>query len=123
MKRKSSRKKDIWAGKDTPWEIADGSTLVAKGVYWIETHCHGGFLIEKSVAKKILTLEARKVGSPTFKGYYVFEEDSDCSVVFYEHPEYFKKMGSPVSKKGMLSWLSAGQEEYLEARGIRYESK
>jgi len=69
--------------KPTPWGTADGGYQIAKGIYWVYTPSHGGIMISKGLARKILSPEALKLGIP-YGGYLSYEEDCDYSVVLYE---------------------------------------
>jgi hypothetical protein len=77
----------ITRGMPTPWGEAQTIEECAPGVYSVTTAAHGGILIGKRRAKKLLSERAIKIGIP-WRRYLAYEEDCDVAAVFYEHPEY-----------------------------------
>ena len=77
----------------TPWGTSDHTIRLARGVVWVSTPSHGGFLFTREAAHKYLTEEAR-LAAETFgcfgygTGRYAFEEDCKYAIVLFEHPEY-----------------------------------
>lgn len=72
----------------TPWGKADYPDKLTHGVYSVDTPSHGGVLIGKRVARKLLSPRALTIGQP-FGAYLAYEEDCDMAVVMYEKPEWF----------------------------------
>lgn len=112
----------------TPWGNSDEVITLARGVVWVSTPSHGGFLFTSDAAHKYLTAQARQ--SAEFTGErFAFEEDCKAAIVFYEHPAYGVKVGiksadnAEVFKQSALETISAWDAEYLIARGITPEPK
>jgi hypothetical protein len=110
-------------GSNTPWGVADYVKQIARGISWVSTPSHGGFLIGSGAAKTYLTEQARKHGA-VFGSYLAFEEDCDAAIVLYEHPELFDVLGLKNDPEytpwHSLSFWNAG---YLIERGIDPEPK
>ena len=47
----------------TPWGDVQSYTLIAKGIFDVNTASHGGVLILREYAEQLLTEDARKCGS------------------------------------------------------------
>lgn len=71
-------------GFSTPWGEAQNITKLATGITWVSTAGHGGLMIAKGVAKKILTASAIKASADSFGGYYTFEEDVAWAVPVFD---------------------------------------
>lgn len=63
----------------TPWGEIDSYRELNKGIFKVNTPSHGGIMIRSSVADKILSPEARKIGFRE-KGFHCYEEDCDACV-------------------------------------------
>jgi hypothetical protein len=100
----------------TPWGKSDSETKFARGVTWVGTPGHGGFMISKGVAKSYLTEAAQKRGF-SFGGYLAYEEDCDYALVSFEHPELFPEL----KPETVFHSLSAWSADYLIERGITPE--
>jgi len=72
----------------TPWGKADHKRRLMAGVYDIGTPSHGGIMIGKAVARKILSPGAIACGME-WNQWLCFEEDCNASAVMYEKPELF----------------------------------
>lgn len=112
----------------TPWGESDETIILARGVVWVSTPSHGGFLFTGDAAHKLLTVQARHAAD--FAGErFAFEEDCKAAIVFYEHPEYGVKLGiksadNPEAfKQSALETISAWDAPYLIGRGIAPEPK
>ena len=64
----------------SPWGEVQSYTLIAKGIFDINTATHGGVLILREYAEHLLTEEARKCGFE-YGRYLCFEEDCAAPVV------------------------------------------
>lgn len=114
----------------TPWGESDETIILARGVVWVSTASHGGFLFTSDAAHKLLTTEARNAGDycPAVQR-YAYEEDCKAAIVFYEHPEYGVKVGiksadnAEAFKQSALETISAWDADYLIARGLTPEPK
>jgi len=73
----------------TPWGPAQGVYNIIPGVRWFTTAGHGGLMVSPSVARKMLTPAAVKLGD-FWGGAYWYEEDIEYSIPMYEHPEWDK---------------------------------
>lgn len=92
---------DYQKAMPTPWGKADSKYLITKGVYEVTTPGHGGILVGKAVARKLLSPKAIACGFP-WASYYAFEEDCDWSAFVYEQPEIYTKAWSehnPITSK------------------------
>ncbi len=65
--------------EESPWGKVDSCHELNKGIFRVSTPSHGGIMIRSSIADKILSPEARKVGFKE-KGFHCFEEDCDACV-------------------------------------------
>lgn len=72
----------------TPWGKADSKHKITDGVYDVATPRHGGILVGKAVAQKLLSPKAIAIGMD-WNNYYAFEEDCDWAVFAYEQPELY----------------------------------
>lgn len=102
----------------TPWGKSDSETKPARGVTWVGTPGHGGFMIAKGVAKKSLSLAAQKRGE-SYGRYLAYEEDCAFAMVAWEHPEWLPSPG--LTKEKVLNSLSSWNADYLIERGITPE--
>ena len=67
----------------SPWGEVQNYTLIAKGIFDVNTASHGGILILTEYADHLLTEDARKCGS-VCGCYLCFEEDCDAPVAIRE---------------------------------------
>lgn len=65
--------------EESPWGKVDSCHELNKGIFRVSTPSHGGIMIRSSVADKILSPEARKIGFRE-KGFHCYEEDCDACV-------------------------------------------
>jgi len=72
--------------KRSPWGKVDNEVKFARGLIWVETASHGGFLVGLGFADRFLTGAARARGKQ-WGSYLAYEEDCDCLIVLYELPE------------------------------------
>lgn len=84
--------------KETPWGEVNSCHELGKGIFRVSTPSHGGIMIRSSLADKILSPEARKVGFKE-KGFHCYEEDCDACVAerelfdkgIMQIPDYYNK--------------------------------
>ena len=107
--------------RPTPWGRADMQQVVERGVAWVNTPGHGGFLSGRGIAKTYLSEAARKRGM-SFGAYLAYEEDCDAAIVLYEHPELFPLLGMGGYDE-LLASLTYWQESYLRERGIEPDAE
>jgi len=100
----------------TPWGNSDSETRYDRGLTWVGTPSHGGFLVGKAYARKHLTPAAQNVGVP-FGQYLAFEEDCDAAVILLELPQT-REGFSHVSDAELVESLFRWHPEYLAERGI-----
>lgn len=100
----------------TPWGNSDSEKYYERGLTWVGTPSHGGFLVGKAYALKHLTAAAIAEGAP-FGQYLAFEEDCDAAIILYELPAT-REGFSNVTKEDLLLSLSRWHPEYLAVRGI-----
>jgi hypothetical protein len=100
-------------GPTTPWGKADGVREVARGVRWVNTPGHGGLGVSKGVADKVLSTAARRLGDYA-GGVYWYEEDVQCSIPFYEHPEWAHALGMSGTKESEKERIEKHYPKYFE---------
>jgi hypothetical protein len=100
----------------TPWGNSDSEKRYDRGLTWVGTPSHGGFLVGKAYARKHLTPAAIAAGMP-FGPYIAFEEDCLATIVLYELPQT-REGFSDTSEERLIESLSAWVPTYLKARGI-----
>jgi len=100
----------------TPWGNSDSETRYERGLTWVGTPSHGGFLVGKAYAKQHLTPAAQAVGQ-SFGQYLAYEEDCDAAVILYELPKT-REGFSNVLDAELIESLSRWHPEYLAARGL-----
>jgi hypothetical protein len=71
----------------TPWGRADSAYILDTGVIWYGTPSHGGLKVTSSVARKMLSHAALKMGE-SWGGAYWYEEDIAYTIPFYEVPAW-----------------------------------
>lgn len=78
----------------TPWGKADTVHKLMKGVIEVGTPTHGGILVGRAVARKLLSPQAQCIGF-SWGQYLAFEEDCACYAFIYEnaaiYAEHFTK--------------------------------
>lgn len=102
----------------TPWGPAQGAYNIAPGVRWFHTAGHGGLMVAKGVAQKVLSDAARK-SADFWAGNFWFEEDAQYAIAFLEHPEWgetLKKIagGSGGTKESYLDVVTRYFPKYAE---------
>lgn len=75
-------------GMQTPWGVAQMRQQLDEGIFLVQTETHGGVLIEAGKARTLLSEKARQIGQ-RWNDFFIFEQDYDMMVVFYEHPELY----------------------------------
>lgn len=101
---------------NTPWGVTDFSELVAKGIKFVSTPSHGGYLIDKQVAEGRIPLKVLKslfVKVSENSPYYAFEEDCDAVLV----PLFFPEITSPENRELALAMVK-GMKSYFEKMGV-----
>lgn len=74
----------------TPWGKADSKHEIMKSVYEIGTPSHGGIMVGKAQARKLLSKEAIKQGME-WNNWICFEEDCAWAFFVYEQSEIYAK--------------------------------
>lgn len=64
----------------SPWGRVQTKYTVARGIHWISTPSHGGWIISKGLARRLLPEWARARASDRMTGYLAYEEDCLYSV-------------------------------------------
>jgi hypothetical protein len=93
----------------TPWGLVISSKKYMRGVSYVRTASHGGFILSKGFAEKNLSIAALKRGT-LYNGYYCFEEDIKANIVLLEMPELREEQDD---SDGILKSLSAWHPDYL----------
>lgn len=109
---------------NSPWGKIQTKNVHQRGVTWVSTSSHGGFMVSKGFAEKFLSEAARK-RALRYGNYYCFEEDCDCCMVFNEliyvqteetrtsnfrnlsryHPDYLLEVGIEPEASLYAEWL------------------
>ena len=113
----------------SPWGEVQNYTLIAKGIFDVNTASHGGILILSEYADHLLTEDARKCGS-VCGCYLCFEEDCAAPVAIRELLDN-GIMKAPVNehyKEGEYSEIINGcikrwNPEYWQAREQRLQKE
>jgi hypothetical protein len=109
----------------TPWGAPIVNDRLERGVSYVRTKRHGGFMISRGFAENRLSAAARKE-AVRFGEYFAFEMDHAWALPLWELPQlwqHFAKTHRPemeTDPKGhLLSILSAHYVDYLaEAVGL-----
>src|SRR3990167_9593995 len=72
----------------TPWGKADSVYKICDRVLEVNTPGHGGILVGKAAARRLLSPKAQAVGFE-WAQYIAFEEDCNWAGVVYEEPEIY----------------------------------
>lgn len=97
----------------TPWGIALTTQELAEGVFWVETAEQGGLLIEREQAYTLLSASALKIGQ-SWDNFFVYEQEHDMPVVFYEHPEWYPWAEEELTEKLAADSLHLFHPEYFQ---------
>ena len=100
----------------SPWGKSQEVVKLARGISWVSTAGHGGFMIAAGAAEQVLSQEARNHATERYNDYFCFEEDCDAEIVLYEHPEYAEPLGIKSLANNYES-LSRWNPKYLIDRG------
>lgn len=105
--------------KNSYWGKVQTSKTLVRGVTWVSTAGHGGFMISKGWAEKNLTETARKYGA-VYGGYLCYEEDIRCEIIFLEHPEFHTNeiFTNEYNREKTIKNLSGYYPQYLIEVGI-----
>jgi len=71
------------SNRATPWGKANTSNSYERGIAFVSTPRHGGWLVGKGYAKKHLSTQAQEAGVD-FGSYLAYEEDCLAAVIDYE---------------------------------------
>ena len=103
--------------KSSPWGKVQWEKKYGRGITAVSTAGHGGYLISKGVAKKRLSAAALKYAAEEWNGYYAFEEDCACAVLFLELPEIRKPEWNAEAEESIVRSISRWLPDYLLATG------
>lgn len=102
----------------TPWGPAQQGYVIGKGVIFYSTSGHGGLRVSNSVANKMLSDAAKKMGMHG-GGAYWYEEDVAITVPWYEveawrkaSAKWFPSLGTETTA-GLKKQLERWSPEYL----------
>ncbi|MBE3559148.1 MAG: hypothetical protein IMW89_07990 [Ktedonobacteraceae bacterium] len=98
----------------TPWGVSHTQTQLEEGVFWVQTPENGGILIEYPRAGAYLSEKAMKIGK-RWHDFLVFEQESDMTVVWYEHPEWYMWAEADLVEKLAEDMLRQSHPEYFSA--------
>ena len=108
----------------TPWGWSHTKERMQRGVVYVTTGRHGGYMIAESIARDKLSLRALAIGfrwrdSRNSTVYYCFEEDCDYNVVWWERPEWItnwhsERFGRDKCRAMAGTWLRQWRPEYWQ---------
>src|SRR5260370_30173594 len=100
---------------NTPWGKADSIQRIARGLSFVGTPSHGGFMVADGFARKHLS-GAALVRGERFGNYYAFEEDCNAFIILLEIPS--SRQGTVTDESKIVDGLSHWHADYLIQRGI-----
>jgi hypothetical protein len=116
---------------NTPWGKSDSKITIARGLSFVTTPSHGGFMVASGYAKKHLSQAAQarglKYGGTKFnqEDYYLaFEEDCDYAIVMLEMHDFLvgvSVLEFPINlptKEKLIESLSRWHADYLIEIGV-----
>lgn len=101
------------------WGSVNTVTNYQRGVRYISTPGHGGFVISKGFAKKNLSIAAQK-RAEYYGEYLCYEQDCLACIILLELPN--TRLPS-TTEEDLISSLSAWNADYLIERGIPLNPK
>jgi hypothetical protein len=102
----------------TPWGKPDSKTTLARGISFVTTPSHGGFMVALAMANRFLSVAANRRGLK-YGDYLAFEEDGDALIVLLELPvSMLEKLGGFPTVAALVKSLSIWHADYLLERGI-----
>jgi Domain of unknown function (DUF7007) len=101
---------------NTPWGRSDYEKKFERGLTWVSTPSHGGFLVARGTAERLLSPAAIAHGDP-YGEYLAYEEDCDAAIILYELSQT-REGFSNVSDAELIESLSYWHIPYLTERGI-----
>lgn len=102
----------------TPWGAIQSQVSLARGVRWVNTASHGGFLISQRFANLHFSPAAVKRGKQ-WGAYLAFEEDCDATIILFETRAFDDQLGYTKNyDTERLQSLSRWHADYLIERGI-----
>jgi hypothetical protein len=103
---------------NTPWGKSDSKITLARGVSWVSTPSHGGFMISKRFANLYFSAAAVKRGQE-YGGYLAYEEDCDATIILFETRAFDDQLGITRNMDAeRLQGLSRWHADYLIERSI-----
>lgn len=105
---------------NTPWGKADSIQRIARGLSFVGTPSHGGFMVADGFARKHLSAAALLRGK-RFGSYYAFEEDCDAFIILLEIPS--SRQGTVTDESKIIKALSLWHADYLIQRGIEPDAE
>lgn len=103
---------------NSPWGTIQSQVVLARGVRWVNTASHGGFLISHRFANAHLSPAAVKRGKE-WGAYLAFEEDCDAMIILFETRAFDDALGYTKNHDvERLKGLSHWHADYLLERGI-----
>lgn len=112
----------------SPWGGIQGSKVVAKGLKFVCTASHGGYMVTSNFAKKYLSKNCQKYGLK-YKDYLCYEEDSAYSILEFEIIDEFGdriykgEKSFEEYKVSLIKSLSYYFPEYLIEKGVTPNEK
>ena len=119
----------MWQPDYSPWGAVQYCEPLCPGAYSVSTASHGGVMVQRELAMKALSVEARKCGFMD-GGYLCFEEDCDAPVALRELMDH-RLYAAPVNQyfglgeydKVINDSLQRWHKDYWQAREKRILQK
>ena len=105
---------ELQRGAKTPLGRIVEVQTIDRGIYWVTTVEHAGYMIDQALAQEKLTAAARAIGVPYNEKWLCFEEDCAWAVVVSERPEWATQ---PLQSETVQGILQREYPDYLQAKG------
>jgi len=113
----------------SPWGKIQTTKVYARGLRDVSTASHGGFMVSRGLAERILSKAAQKRGME-WHGYLCYEEDCDWAIVVMELTLYWERIFENASEDIKLNpyaylvkSLSRWNADYLLDRGYALDDE
>ena len=103
----------------TPWGRSTVSCSLCRGVVSYSTPSHGGLGVAPGWAVKNLSPQAQALATRQY-GKFWFEKDSQCAMLYYEHPELLQRAAPDHCKGKSHAQLRAAVEPTLRKSYPQY---
>jgi hypothetical protein len=117
----------------TPWGKSDSKIIVKRGLSFVTTPSHGGFMVSKAYAGKHFSKAAIKRGKE-YGSYLAYEEDCDYAVVVWEISGFDIPSNFPITstdipgigkftRESLIKSLTLWHADFLLERGVEPDAE